>query len=83
LDSVVTQLQLLSRFCDALWLGGGDAALYRLAGRLIELGQRIRPGLRARSDRPAPPASTTPARAKATARKTSKRAKPRGKRAAS
>ncbi len=56
LDSVVTQMQLLSRFCDALWLGGGDASLYRMADRLIELGQRIRPGPSARSDRPEPPA---------------------------
>ena len=58
LDSVVTQMELLSRLADALWLGGGDAALYRMAGRLIALGQRIRPGLPARSDRPAAPAST-------------------------
>jgi hypothetical protein len=82
LDSVVTQMQLLSRFADALWLGGGDAALYRMAGRLIELGQRIRPGLRARDDRPAPPAGAAPVKAGARARKSAKPARPpRGKRA--
>lgn len=63
LDSVVTQMQLLSRFCDALRLGGGDLSLQRMADRLIELGQRIRPGLPARSDRPAPPAAASPAHA--------------------
>ena len=66
LDSVVTQMQLLSRFCDVLWLDGGDASLYRLAGRLIELGRRIRPGLPERSDRPAPPAAQAPARRRST-----------------
>ena len=55
LDSVVTQMELLSRFCDALCLGGGDASLYRAASRLLELRQRIRPGARPRSDRPPPP----------------------------
>nr|MCU0919548.1 CHAT domain-containing protein [Burkholderiaceae bacterium] len=55
LDSVVTQMELLSRFCDALWYSGGDAALYRTADRLLELSRRIHPGKRARSDRPAPP----------------------------
>jgi hypothetical protein len=75
LDSVVTQMQLLSRFCDALWLGGGDASLYRMAGRLIELGQRIRPGLSPRSDRPTPPVSAPPAKPRTGARKTAKPAK--------
>jgi CHAT domain/Lecithin:cholesterol acyltransferase len=57
LDSVVTQMELLSRFGDALWLGGGDASLYRAASRLLELRQRIRPGARPRGDRPPAPAA--------------------------
>ncbi len=57
LDSVVTQMHLLSRFCDALWLGGADAALHLTADRLLALGQRIRPGMRARTDRPTKPAA--------------------------
>ena len=82
LDSVVTQMQLLSRFGDALWLGGGEASLYRMAGRLIELGQRIRPGTPVRTDRPAPPVAAAPARPRAAPRKGSKAAKtPRSKRA--
>ena len=76
LDSVVTQMQLLSRFCDALWLGGADPSLYRMADRLIELGQRIRPGPSARSDRPDPPAK--PARAASQRTKSAKA--PRGRR---
>jgi hypothetical protein len=59
LDSVVTHMQLLSRFADALWLGGADAALHRTADRLLELGQRIRPGTRPRTDRPAKPTKPT------------------------
>jgi hypothetical protein len=65
LDSVVTQMELLSRFCDALWLGGGDASLYRAATRLLELRQRIRPGARPRADRPAPPVAAAPRKARA------------------
>ena len=57
LDSVVTQMELLSRFADALSLDRGNAALYRTADRLLELRQRIHPGKRPRSDRPAPPAT--------------------------
>ncbi len=59
LDSVVTQMELLSRFCDALWRSGGDAALYRTADRLLELSRRIHPGKRPRNDRPAPPAAAS------------------------
>ena len=82
LDSVVTQMQLLSRFGDALWRSGGDAALYRMASRLIELGQRIRPAARGRTDRPGPPAAAAPAKPRAAARKGAKAAKtPRSQRA--
>ncbi len=72
LDSVVTQMQLLSRFCDALWLGGGEASLYRMADRLLELGQRIRPGMRPRSDRPAPPAAASSGKSRPSPSKTRK-----------
>ena len=44
LDSVVTQMELLSRFCDALWVADGDAVRYRTATRLLELRQRVHPG---------------------------------------
>ena len=81
LDSVVTQMQLLSRFGDALWLGGGDAALYRMASRLIELGQRIRPGTPARNDRPTPPPDAAPAKPRAAASEGSKPSQTRSKRA--
>jgi hypothetical protein len=56
LDSLVSQLELLSRFCDALAVADGDARFYRTASRLLELQQRLRPGRRPRADRPAPPA---------------------------
>ena len=75
LDSVVTQMQLLSRFCDALWLGGGDAALHRTADRLLELGQRIRPGTRPRNDRPAKPAAAPRGKVAAAVPKVSKPSK--------
>jgi hypothetical protein len=52
LDSVVTQLELLSRFGDALAVGQRDARPQRLADRLLELVQRIRPGRPPRTDRP-------------------------------
>ena len=83
LDSVVTQMELLSRFCDALWRSGGDAALYRTADRLLELSRRIHPGKRPRNDRPAPPAAASagkPRPAAAKPRKTSTPAKAAAKR---
>jgi hypothetical protein len=55
LDSMVSQMELLSRFCDALAVAGGDAGLYRSASRLLELQRRLRPGRRQRDDRPNPP----------------------------
>jgi hypothetical protein len=65
LDSLVSQLELLSRFCDALAVAGGDARFYRTASRLLELQQRLHPGRRPRADRPAPPPdSVTPRKAR-------------------
>jgi hypothetical protein len=83
LDSVVTQMELLSRFGDALWLGGGDASLYRAASRLLELRDRIRPGARPRGDRPPPAAGSAakPMPAAAKPRKNSTPAKAAVKRA--
>jgi hypothetical protein len=57
LDSVVKQLELLSRFFDALSVAEGDAARRAVADRLIELVRRIRPGRQARTDRPPGPAA--------------------------
>ena len=63
-DSMASQMELLSRFCDALMLTyAGNAevdghVLYRTASRLIELQQRLRPGWPQRKDRPSPPART-------------------------
>jgi hypothetical protein len=54
LDSVVTNLELLSRFFAALALAEPRGALARTAGRLLELTERIRPGRAPRGSRPAP-----------------------------
>jgi hypothetical protein len=84
LDSIVTQMELLSRFYDALWVADGDLARYRTASRLLELRQRVHPGARPRNDRPPPPAGepavkAAPAR-KVTDGKTSKATKVAAKR---
>ncbi len=53
-DSIVTQLDLISRFCDALSIGpAGDPSMALTADRLIDLARRIQPGRAGRSDRPA------------------------------
>ena len=75
LDSVVTQMELLSRFGDALWLGGSDVSLYRAASRLLELRERIRPGARPRGDRP-PPAAGSAAKPRPAAAKPRKKPTP-------
>jgi hypothetical protein len=50
---MVSQMELLSRLCDALALVRfGDEALARIASRLVELVQRLQPGRAARDDRP-------------------------------
>jgi len=53
IDTMVSQMELLSRLCDALALVRfGDEALARTAARLVELVQRLQPGRAARDDRP-------------------------------
>ena len=44
IDSVVTQLELLSRFHRALSVAEGNASGRRVADRLLDLAQRLRPG---------------------------------------
>jgi hypothetical protein len=56
LDSMATQLELLSRLADALSLDAAEgAALWRSASRLLELAQRLQPERGVRSDRPPAP----------------------------
>jgi hypothetical protein len=65
LDSVFAHLELLSRFADALSLGGDARAgeLRRIGDRLLQLLRRLQPGHRLRDDRPpgAAPAAAEPA----------------------
>ena len=66
IDAMVSQMELLSRLCDALSLAQfDDEALYRTATRLIDLAQRLQPGRTPRDDRPhrSAPEPTAPARA--------------------
>jgi CHAT domain-containing protein len=69
IDSIVVQMELLSRFADALAITGTDVArtaqLHRLANRLLALVQHLQPGRNARDDRPRKLATTKPARAAA------------------
>ncbi len=75
LDTIVSQMEILSRFHDALAQAQRDAARRLIADRLLELVQRIRPGRAPRTDRPA-------TAAKRVARgRPSVRARPRRKRA--
>ena len=52
LDSMLSQMELLSRFFDALGVADADPALGSVASRLLDLLQRIRPGRPPRNDRP-------------------------------
>ncbi|MEP7102527.1 MAG: CHAT domain-containing protein [Burkholderiales bacterium] len=53
LDAMVSQMELLSRLCDALSLVQfDDEVLARMATQLIELAQRVQPGRTPRDDRP-------------------------------
>jgi len=63
LDSVLAQIDLLSRFYDAHDVAQHDAQIKRAADRLVELVQRLQPSRPRRTDRPgakpaAPPAQT-------------------------
>jgi hypothetical protein len=67
-DAMVSQMELLSRLCDALsMLQFDDEALGRMASRLIELGQRLQPGRTPRDDRPPRAAASVSASASASA----------------
>ena len=64
IDSIVSQMEILSRFCDALAAGpNASESMARTADRLLELARRVQPGFTPRSDRPggAPPPSAQPA----------------------
>ena len=53
IDSIVSQMDLISRFCDALSQGpAGGEAMALTADRLTELARRLQPGRTPRSDRP-------------------------------
>jgi triacylglycerol esterase/lipase EstA (alpha/beta hydrolase family) len=69
LDSVVSQMELLSRFCDALAVARSNADLYRAASRLLALLQRVHPSRRPRDDRPMEPAEPAAAPRKARRRR--------------
>ena len=82
LYAVVKQLEIMSRFCDALSLvQQRDEALRRTADRLLQLVQRIQPRRGPRGDRPANPVDWTPAAAPPDARP-KRRAAPPAKKAA-
>ncbi|MEO8545861.1 MAG: CHAT domain-containing protein, partial [Burkholderiaceae bacterium] len=56
IDSMVSQMELLSRFADALSLTGDPKRrlpLRRIADRLLDLAKRLHPGRNSRADRPA------------------------------
>jgi len=53
IDAIVSQMDLISRFCDALSEApGGSEAMALTADRLTELARRLQPGRTPRSDRP-------------------------------
>jgi hypothetical protein len=62
LDSVIAQMEMLSRFLDALALGPAKQAALRrrCADRLLELVQCLRPGRPSRNDRTPPDAPIEP-----------------------
>jgi len=85
IDSMESQMELLSRFADALSLVGEDPKrrlpLRRIADRLLDLAKRLHPGRKSRSDRPANTPASAPALRAATATKSTARKKAPAKRA--
>ena len=78
IDSMASQMELLSRFADALSLVGNDPKrrlpLRRIADRLLELAKRVHPGRNSRSDRPAyTPAASAAAPGPAAAKRNTSR----------
>ena len=83
LYAVVKQLEIMSRFCDALSLvQQRDESLRRTADRLLQLVQRIQPRRGPRGDRPANPADWAPAAAPPDAQPKRRAAPPPAKKAA-
>jgi len=89
IDSIVSQMDLVARFCDALSQGpAGSDAMALTADRLTELARRLQPGRTPRSDRPrkkteaAAPAARPPVSAKPAAKKRAPAAPAPRKRAA-
>jgi tetratricopeptide (TPR) repeat protein len=81
--AVVKQLEILSRFCDALSLvQHRDEALSRTADRLLQLVQRIQPRRSPRGDRPENPVDWTPAAAPPDAAGRPRAAPPKARKAA-
>ena len=76
LDSVVSQMEMLSRFYDAMDVAEHEPTHKRTADRLLKLMQRLHPSRPGREDRPtdakAPPDKPVPKAARAAT------AKPRG-----
>ena len=81
--AVVKQLEIMSRFCDALSLvQHREETLSRTADRLLQLVQRIQPRRGPRGDRPANPVDWTPAAAPPDAQPKRRAAAPPSKKAA-
>ncbi len=80
MEALLSQMCLMSRFADALFLIRNDSSWLRMASRLIALSEQIQPGACVRDDRPAAAAPAArkrkPAKAvtvaKAAKRKTSR-----------
>lgn len=69
IDAMVTQMELLSRLCDALAVTQfGNPTLTLMADRLLVLLQRLQPGHAPRDDRPPRPLPAAPAVARAGSR---------------
>ncbi|MBT9503909.1 MAG: hypothetical protein IV092_21885, partial [Burkholderiaceae bacterium] len=75
IDAMVTQMELLSRLCDAMSVTQqGNATLSLMADRLLALLQRLQPGHAPRDDRPVRAAALSGVTAAATATRPARRA---------